>query len=58
MTLTQAFLTLDDLNLLSHVAPDVFDNPIHAEGARAFLSAPNHFIAVGQDSEKIRAFSL
>jgi ribosomal protein S18 acetylase RimI-like enzyme len=52
MTITQTFLTLDEIELLSHVAPDVFDNPINSESARLFLFDQLHYIVVAQDMAK------
>ena len=44
MPITQIFLNLAAINLLSHVAPDVVDNPINPESARFFLSDLLHYI--------------
>ena len=52
MSVTYAFLTSRDIDALSHVAEDVFDNPIHPENARLFLADPHHFIAAAQDPDK------
>lgn len=52
MTLSYRFLSLADVSALSHIASEVFDDPIHREGAKTFLSDPNHFIVVAQDGKE------
>lgn len=42
-------LTSADLSVLSHVAEDVFDDPINEGAAKAFLTDENHFLVVAMD---------
>jgi aminoglycoside 6'-N-acetyltransferase I len=35
-----------DAHLFQHVAPDVFDEPIHADRLAAYLAEPNHMMLV------------
>lgn len=51
MTITHAFLSETDDEALSHVAPDVFDDPIKPAGAKQFLADPRHVILVAQDGD-------
>lgn len=43
-------LTLDDLEILSSVAADVFDDPIVPASAREFLNDPRHRLVVALDN--------
>lgn len=43
--------------ILSHVAPDVFDNPVRAELAREFLDDPRHHIVVAIDEDVVVGFA-
>lgn len=51
MTINYAFLSETDGEALSHVAPDVFDDPIEPVGAKRFLTDPRHVILVAQDGD-------
>ena len=42
----------DDLEF-SHVAPDVFDEPIHPERLAAYLLEPNHLMILAFDDEMV-----
>ncbi len=39
-------LSLDDADILAHIAPGVFDDPIQWERAREFLADPRHHLIV------------
>jgi aminoglycoside 6'-N-acetyltransferase I len=45
-----------DEGVLDTVAPDVFDNPIHARAAREFLADPRHRLAVAIDNAVVVGF--
>ena len=45
-------LTPADLSVLSNVADDVFDDPINAVSAKAFLEDDNHFLVVAMDGAR------
>ena len=45
-------LSVADISALSHIASDVFDDAIHPDGAKVFLSDANHFIVVAQDEKE------
>lgn len=49
-------LTLDDLELLSHVAVDVFDDPIVPASAMEFLDDPRHRLVAAMDDGIIVGF--
>jgi aminoglycoside 6'-N-acetyltransferase I len=44
-------------SILSHTAPDVFDNPVRAELAREFLNDPRHHIVVAIDGNTVVGFA-
>jgi aminoglycoside 6'-N-acetyltransferase I len=43
--------------ILSHAAPDVFDNPVRADLAREFLNDPRHHIVVAIDGNTVVGFA-
>jgi GNAT superfamily N-acetyltransferase len=49
-------LSYKDAAVLAKVAPDVFDNAIDAQAAKAFLHDPNHHIAVAIDGDVVVGF--
>jgi ribosomal protein S18 acetylase RimI-like enzyme len=55
--LTIKVLGPDDEPVLTHVAPDVFDNPINPEFAHEFLHDPRHHIAVALDAGVVVGFA-
>lgn len=50
-------LRAGDINVLAHVAPDVFDDPIDPAAAKEFLSDPRHHIAVAVDAGVVVGFA-
>ena len=52
MPISIRLLNGGDTAPLANVAPDVFDNAVDVDAARAFLDDPNHFIAVAMDETK------
>ncbi len=46
MSIDVRLLTPADLAVLSHVAEDVFDDPINKRSAKAFLEDPHHMLVV------------
>ncbi|MEM9619406.1 MAG: GNAT family N-acetyltransferase [Pseudomonadota bacterium] len=49
MSIDVRLLTPADLAVLSHVAEGVFDDPINARSAKAFLEDANHVLVVATD---------
>lgn len=47
----------DDLDLLSGVAPGLFDGPVLPAQAKAFLHDPHHHIVVALDGGQVVAFA-
>ena len=47
----------DDLNVLSNIAPDVFDNDIDGRLAAEFLRDPRHHLAVALDGGRVIGFA-
>jgi aminoglycoside 6'-N-acetyltransferase I len=56
MAITIKVLGPDDAGVLQHVAPDVFDDPIHAQRAEEFLADPRHHLAVAIDDGLVVGF--
>lgn len=52
MSIDVRLLTPADLAVLSHVAEDVFDDPINERSARAFLKDANHVLVVATDGAR------
>jgi aminoglycoside 6'-N-acetyltransferase I len=46
-----------DENILTNVAPEVFDNPIDPQLTREFLEDPRHHIAVAIDDGRVVGFA-
>jgi ribosomal protein S18 acetylase RimI-like enzyme len=45
-----------DVRVLAHIAPDVFDDPIDAGRAEEFLADPRHHLAVAVDDGSVVGF--
>lgn len=50
MSYTIQLLAADDYAVLTHVAPDVFDHPVHAGWSTSFLADPRHHLVVAMDA--------
>ena len=51
------FLRAEDKDLLRHVAPDVFDDPIDPAAMTRFLDDPRHHMAVAVDADLVVGFA-
>ncbi|HZS04712.1 MAG TPA: GNAT family N-acetyltransferase [Blastocatellia bacterium] len=56
MSVEIRILGRDDESVLGNVGPDVFDDPVHAERAREFLSDPRHHLVVAIESGVVVGF--
>jgi ribosomal protein S18 acetylase RimI-like enzyme len=46
-----------DAEILNHVAPDVFDDPIVPQGVQEFLGSPDHHLAVAIEKGVVVGFA-
>src|SRR3954470_7212717 len=53
MTPTVRILGSDESSVLDHVAPDVFDNPVHPRWTAEFLADSRHHLAVAIDEGEV-----
>lgn len=53
MTMDVRILRQGDEAVLERVAPDVFDDPVHAGAVREFLADPRHHLAVALDDDGV-----
>src|SRR6516225_1083646 len=57
MTITVRILNPDDAAVLDRVAEDVFDGPVDARWAAAFLADSRHHLAVAVEAEQVVGFA-
>lgn len=56
MSIEIRILKPEDGEILNHVAPDVFDDPVIPQAVRDFLGSPHHHIAVAIDQGFVVGF--
>ena len=57
MAIETWLLSADDVAVLEHVAPDVFDHAIEAGAAARFLADPRHHLAVALEEGQVVGFA-